>query len=152
MSKQTVFLRLTRDYINDKRDKRHKTGFNGLSIIKAGAYIVWVPPYVKEARGPRGAVTNLGGYMHLYINERLERISIPHEFVYEFLPEKSEGERVYTEKSAPATACEMMAYYELADYNCDALLAKLHQMGKLNLADIAEGIEALYAQWAEEAE
>lgn len=152
MSKQTVFLRLTRDYINDKRDKRHKTGFNGLPIIKAGAYIVWVPAYTKEGPGGYGMLRHLGGYMHLYVNERLDRVSVPQEFVYEFLPEKSEGERIYTEKSAPVTACEVMAYYELADYNCDALLAKLHQMGKLNLADIAEGIEAIYKQWEEDPE
>lgn len=150
MAKQTIFLRLTRDYINHKRDKRHKTGFNGLPIIKAGAYIVWVPSYHKTADS--GKIRYLGGYMHLYAGKGLQRISVPQEFVYEFLPEKSQGEPIYTEKSAPVTACEMMAYYELAEHNCDSLVRKLQQMGKLSLADIAEGIEALYKQWEEDPE
>lgn len=142
---QMVGLRLTRDYLNTKRDKRRTDGWHSLKAIPAGTFIAWMPVHDRET--PSGKLMPAGGTMVAYLGHSNSEVRVPYEFVSSLLPH---GVSPFTETSEPSLPGEVLLMQQWAHYSLLPLLDELVASKKISLADIAQASEALEHRWAQE--
>lgn len=136
MKQPPIALRVTRDYVNIARDKRHSSGWHGLPVIPAGSFIVWVPAYTRISSN--GAPKNAGNTMRVHINDKSADVRVPPEFISSLNPHAMNA---YTAPTEPATHAEMHLYLNQINVDGYEVLKQLLVSKQINMAQLHDACE-----------